>query len=94
MKQAITRAKKAGAKGAKTMASGRLDGREIAGSEKYHEGSIPLQTLRADIDYGFAEAHTTFGIIGVKVWVYKGEILGKASEAPKKQEGGNANVNA
>ena len=94
MKQAITRAMKAGAKGVKTMVSGRLDGREIAGSEKYHEGSIPLQTLRADIDYGFAEAHTTFGIIGVKVWVYKGEILGKASEAPKKQEGGNAYVNA
>ena len=69
--------------------------REIAGSEKYHEGSIPLQTLRADIDYGFAEAHTTFGIIGVKVWVYNGEVLGKAvSEEPAKKEGGNANVNA
>ncbi len=95
MKQAITRAMKAGAMGVKTMVSGRLDGREIAGSEKYHEGSIPLQTLRADIDYGFAEAHTTFGIIGVKVWVYNGEVLGKAaSEESKKQEGGNANVNA
>ena len=95
MKQAITRAMKAGAMGVKTLVSGRLDGREIAGSEKYHEGSIPLQTLRADIDYGFAEAHTTFGIIGVKVWVYNGEVLGKAvSEEPKKQEGGNANVNA
>ena len=95
MKQAITRAMKGGAMGVKVMVSGRLDGREIAGSEKYHEGSIPLQTLRADIDYGFAEAHTTFGIIGVKAWVYNGEVLGKAvSEEPKKQEGGNANVNA
>ena len=95
MKQAITRAMKAGAMGVKTLVSGRLDGREIAGSEKYHEGSIPLQTLRADIDYGFAEAHTTFGIIGVKVWVYNGEVLGKAvSEEPAKKEGGNANVNA
>ena len=93
MKQAITRAMKGGAMGVKVMVSGRLDGREIAGSEKYHEGSIPLQTLRADIDYGFAEAHTTFGIIGMKAWVYKGEILGKAAEEPKK-EGGNANVNA
>ena len=59
------------------MVSGRLDGAEIARSEHYHEGSIPLQTLRADIDYGTAEAHTTFGIIGVKVWVYKGEVLPK-----------------
>ena len=58
------------------MVSGRLDGAEIARSEQYHEGSIPLQTLRADIEYGLAEALTTFGIIGVKVWVYKGEVLG------------------
>ena len=96
MKQSISRAMKAGAKGIKTMVSGRLDGAEIARSEKYHDGSIPLQTLRADIDYGFAEAHTTFGIIGVKVWVYKGEVLGKATPVAKasKQEGGNANVNA
>lgn len=94
MKQAISRAMKAGAKGVKTMVSGRLDGAEIARCEKYHEGSIPLQTLRADIDYGFAEAHTTFGIIGVKVWVYKGEVLGKTTTAPNKQDGGNANVNA
>ncbi len=79
MKAAMQRTMKAGAKGVKTMVGGRLDGAEIARSENYHEGSIPLQTLRADIDYGFAEAHTTFGVIGVKVWVYKGEILAKAS---------------
>ena len=79
MKAAMHRTMKAGAKGVKTMVGGRLDGAEIARSENYHEGSIPLQTLRADIDYGFAEAHTTFGVIGVKVWVYKGEILAKAS---------------
>ena len=66
------------AKGIKAMCSGRLGGREIAGSEHYHEGTIPLQTLRADIDYGFAEAATTFGRIGVKVWIYKGEILSQA----------------
>ena len=88
MKQAIARAIKAGAKGVKAMASGRLDGVEIAKSEQYHEGSIPLQTLRADIDYGFAEAHTTFGIIGIKVWVYKGEVIGKTGAA--NNEGGNA----
>lgn len=86
MKQAMSRVMKSGAKGVKIMVSGRLDGAEIARSEHYHEGSIPLQTLRADIDYGTAEAHTTFGIIGVKVWVYKGEILGKsaASEGGQK----------
>jgi small subunit ribosomal protein S3 len=75
MKQAISRAIKAGAKGIKTMVSGRLGGAEIARSEGYSEGTMPLQTLRADIDYGFAEAHTTYGRIGVKVWVYKGEVL-------------------
>lgn len=75
MKQAIGRTMRAGVKGVKMQVSGRLDGREIAGTEHYHEGSIPLQTLRADIDYGFAEAHTTFGMIGVKVWIYKGEVL-------------------
>ena len=84
MKQAIGRAMRSGVKGVKVMVSGRLDGAEISRSEQYHEGSIPLQTLRADIDYGFAEAHTTFGMIGVKVWIYKGEVL-KA----KAQEGGN-----
>ncbi|MBR1676850.1 MAG: 30S ribosomal protein S3 [Clostridia bacterium] len=86
MKQAISRSMRMGVKGIKVMVSGRLDGAEIARSEQYHEGSIPLQTLRADIDYGFSEAHTTFGIIGIKVWIYKGEVLGQA----KKFEGGEA----
>ena len=76
MKQAISKAMRLGVKGVKVMVSGRLDGAEIARSEQYHEGSIPLQTLRADIEYGVAEALTTFGIIGIKVWVYKGEVLG------------------
>ena len=84
LKQAIGRTMRAGVKGVKMQVSGRLDGREIAGCEHYHEGSIPLQTLRADIDYGFAEAHTTFGMIGVKCWIYKGEVL----KAAKKAEGG------
>ncbi len=84
LKQAIGRTMRAGVKGVKMQVSGRLDGREIAGTEHYHEGSIPLQTLRADIDYGFAEAHTTFGMIGVKCWIYKGEVLKSA----KKAEGG------
>ena len=75
MKNAMGRAMRAGAKGIKCNCNGRLGGREIAGTEHYHEGTIPLQTLRADIDYGFAEAATTFGRIGVKVWIYKGEIL-------------------
>ena len=75
MKQTIQRAMKAGVKGVKTACSGRLGGAEIARTEQYHEGTIPLQTLRADIDYGFAEADTTYGKIGVKVWVYRGEIL-------------------
>jgi len=75
MKQTIQRAMRAGAKGVKTSCSGRLGGAEIARTEHYHEGTIPLQTLRADIDYGFAEANTTYGKIGVKVWVYKGEVL-------------------
>ena len=85
MRQVMTRAMKAGAKGIKTMVSGRLDGAEIARCEQYHEGSIPLQTIRADIDYGFSEAHTTFGVIGVKVWVYNGEVLGGT-----KRQGGEA----
>lgn len=88
MKMAMTRATKAGAKGIKTMVAGRLDGAEIARTEQYHEGSIPLQTLRADIDYGFAEAHTTYGRIGVKVWIYKGEVLVK--KAQPRNEGGEA----
>lgn len=84
MKQAIGRTMRAGVKGVKMQVSGRLDGREIAGTEHYHEGSIPLQTLRADIDYGFAEAHTTFGMIGVKCWIYKGDVL----KGAKRPEGG------
>lgn len=92
MRQAMGRAMRAGAKGIKTQVSGRLDGAEIARREHYHEGSIPLHTLRADVDYGFAEAHTTFGVIGVKVWVYKDEILPRPKKSPPKQqkEGGIA----
>lgn len=75
MKQAIGRTMRLGAKGIKTRVSGRLGGAEIARAEDYHEGTIPLQTLRADIDYGFAEADTTYGKLGVKVWIYKGEVL-------------------
>jgi small subunit ribosomal protein S3 len=80
MKQAMQRTMKQGALGIKTMASGRLGGAEIARREQYHEGTIPLQTLRADIDYGFAEADTTYGKVGVKVWIYKGEVLPKKKE--------------
>jgi small subunit ribosomal protein S3 len=80
---------KAGAKGIKTLVSGRLGGAEMARNEGYTEGMIPLHTLRANIDYAVSEAHTTFGLIGVKVWIYKGEIL------PNKQKkGGNGNVDA
>lgn len=86
MKQAIGRAMKLGAKGIKTQVSGRLGGAEIARTEQYHEGTIPLQTLRADIDYGFAEAHTTYGRIGVKTWIYRGEVL--AGAAKPRREGG------
>lgn len=75
MKSCIGRTMKCGAKGIKTMVSGRLGGAEIARTETYHEGTIPLQTLRADIDYGYARANTTYGVIGVKVWLYKGEVL-------------------
>lgn len=78
MKQAIGRAMRFGAKGIKTQVGGRLGGAEIARTEQYHEGTIPLQTIRADIDYGFAEAATTYGRIGVKVWIYKGEVLTQA----------------
>ncbi len=95
MKQSIGKAMKLGARGIKTRVSGRLGGAEIARNESYHEGTIPLQTIRADIDYGTAEAHTTYGRIGVKVWVYKGEILKGEIPAEKKpqrrnrREGGN-----
>ena len=75
MKQAMTRTMKMGAKGIKTAVGGRLGGADIARTEHYHEGTIPLQTLRADIDYGFTEANTTYGKLGVKVWIYKGEVL-------------------
>ena len=78
MKNSMARAMRAGAKGIKTSCSGRLGGAEIARTEHYHDGTIPLQTLRADIDYGFAEAATTYGRIGVKVWIYKGEVLTQA----------------
>ena len=81
------RAMKLGVKGIKTTCSGRLGGAEIARSEQYHEGTIPLQTIRADIDYGFCEANTTYGKIGVKVWIYKGEVLPEVKKT-KKAEGG------
>ncbi len=91
MKMAMQRVMRAGAKGCKIMVSGRLDGAEIARSEHYHEGRLPLHTLRADIDYATCEANTTFGVIGVKVWICKGEILTKKVVAPQENtvvEGG------
>ncbi len=88
MKQSMMRTMKAGAKGIKTQVSGRLGGAEIARVEHYHEGTIPLQTLRADIDYGFAEASTTYGRIGVKVWIFRGEILPVKKTIVKAEEGG------
>ena len=84
-KKAIRAAMKAGAKGIKTLVSGRLNGAEMARSEGYSEGNVPLHTIRADIDYGFAEALTTYGKLGVKVWINKGEIL----PSKKSEEGGN-----
>ncbi len=86
MKQSMGRTMKFGAKGIKTACAGRLGGADMARTESYHEGTIPLQTLRADIDYGFAEADTTYGKVGVKVWIYKGEIL--PVKADSKKEGG------
>ncbi len=86
MKQTMQRTMRSGAKGIKSMCSGRLGGAEIARSEWYREGTIPLQTLRADIDYGFAEANTTYGKIGVKVWIYKGEVLPEAKTRAVAQE--------
>ena len=80
MKRTVTTARKFGAEGIKVTCSGRLAGAEIARTEWYRDGRVPLQTLRADIDFGFAEAHTTYGLIGIKVWVYKGEILDKEVE--------------
>lgn len=89
MKQVMGRAMRLGAKGIKTAVAGRVGGAEIARTEQYHEGTIPLQTLRADIDYGFAQAKTTYGILGVKVWIYKGEILNVA-EGRRKEAAANA----
>ncbi|MBS7298620.1 MAG: 30S ribosomal protein S3 [Eubacteriales bacterium] len=86
MKQVMGRAMRLGVKGIKTAVSGRVGGAEIARTEQYHEGTIPLQTLRADIDYGFAEAATTYGIIGVKVWIYKGEVLRDNNGAAERTE--------
>ena len=88
MKKAMQQATRLGAKGIKVTCGGRLGGAEIARSESYHEGTIPLQTIRADIEYGFAEAATTYGRIGVKVWIYKGEVL-KSAKTAQKKEGGN-----
>ena len=87
MKSCMGRTMKSGAMGIKTCCSGRLGGADIARAEFYSEGTIPLQTLRADIDYGFTEANTTYGKIGVKVWIYKGEILSDVKKAPKKEGG-------
>ncbi|MEG1863441.1 MAG: 30S ribosomal protein S3 [Oscillospiraceae bacterium] len=86
MKMSMSRAMRLGTKGIKTSVSGRLGGADIARVEHYHEGTIPLQTIRADIDYGFSEANTTFGKVGVKVWIYKGEVL---KGAKPRKEGGN-----
>jgi len=95
MKQAVFRTMRAGAKGVKIICKGRLAGAEMARTESYHEGTVPLQTLRADIDYGFAEAHTTYGRIGVKVWIYKGEILPETKKKEEEAEGGKKkDVNA
>ena len=98
MKQAISRTMKLGAKGIKVCLSGRLAGAEIARTEHYHEGTIPLQTIRADIDYGFWEANTTYGKIGVKVWIYKGEVLSEVARTmtgadEKKRENNNRRDN-
>ena len=93
-KKAIRNTMKAGAKGIKTLVSGRLGGADIARGEGYSEGTIPLHTLRANIDYATAEADTTYGKIGVKVWIYKGEILDKNTKDNKEKKGGNSHVNA
>ena len=88
MKSCMSRTMKSGAKGIKTSCSGRLGGADMARTEFYSEGTIPLQTLRADIDYGFAEANTTYGKIGVKVWLYKGEVLNEVKSRKPRREGG------
>ena len=89
MKQAIQRSMKAGAKGVKISASGRLGGAEMARDEKYSEGNVPLHTLRADIDYGLAEADSVYGKIGIKVWIYRGEVLPETTEAVKEMRRAN-----
>ena len=89
VKEALPRVMKAGAEGVKIIVGGRLNGAEIARSEEFHLGSLPLQTLRADIDYGVASAHTTYGVVGVKVWIYKGDILGKKVAPKSSKTGGN-----
>ena len=95
MKQAIFRTMRAGAEGVKVVCKGRLGGAEMARTESYHEGTVPLQTLRADIDYGATEAHTTYGRIGIKVWIYKGEILPEVKEQVEKgKKGGEEGANA
>ena len=94
MKQAMQRSLRSGAKGIKAMTSGRLGGAEIARSEWYREGTIPLHTLRADIDYGFWEANTTYGKIGVKVWIYKGEVLPEANKEVVEEGGAKQHANA
>ncbi|MDY5730616.1 MAG: 30S ribosomal protein S3 [Eubacteriales bacterium] len=88
MKQGIQRSMRAGAKGIKVSLAGRVGGADIARTEHYHEGSIPLQTLRANIDYGFAEADTTYGKLGIKVWIYKGQKLPDAKKRPERKEQG------
>lgn len=89
VKQAIGRTMKLGAKGIKVQVSGRIGGAEIARTENYKGGTIPLQTIRADIDYGFAEAKTTYGRIGVKTWIYRGEVLHESRNKKNRKEGGN-----
>jgi small subunit ribosomal protein S3 len=84
MKRAIEQSRAAGAKGIKIRCAGRLGGAEMARTEKYHEGKVPLQTLRADIDYGFAEAKTTYGLLGIKVWIYKGDVIKDQEEIEAK----------
>ena len=86
MKRSVTNTMRVGAEGIKVKVGGRLNGAEIARSEWYREGRVPLHTLRADIDYGFAEAHTTYGVIGVKVWIFKGEVFDKPEAAPAEEK--------
>mgnify|MGYP001813916660 FL=1 len=92
MKRAVTNTMRVGAQGIKVKVGGRLNGAEIARSEWYREGRVPLHTLRADIDYGLAEAHTTYGVIGVKVWIFKGEVFDKPEAAPVEDKEAAANA--